>query len=70
MTDRDRAQGQTGEGQPVDSEIGLRGILISTAGLVGITVSAALLMWGFMASIFDSLADQDPPPVLTIPVGR
>jgi hypothetical protein len=62
MTDRDREQRQTRQGQPVDSEIGLRGILISTAGLVGITVSAVLLMWGFMASIFDSLADQDPPP--------
>ncbi len=62
MTKQGRRSDHTGAGQPVDSEIGLRGILISTAGLVAITVAAGVLMWGFMAYILDNLAGQDPPP--------
>ena len=61
MTERQPLDGSSGN-LPLDSELNMRGIVLSTAGLVGITLAAVLLMWGFMTTILDNLAAEDPPP--------
>jgi len=61
MTERHVVDGSNAKPQ-LDSELNMRGILLSTAGVVGITLAAVLLMWGFMAMILNNLAAEDPPP--------
>ncbi|MEJ2084683.1 MAG: hypothetical protein P8Y44_03270 [Acidobacteriota bacterium] len=61
MTERHPVDGQSAK-LPLDGELNMKGILLSTVGLVAITVVAALLMWGFMAMILNNLAGEDPPP--------
>jgi hypothetical protein len=60
MSKQRRSADQTQE-QPLDRELNIRGILISTVALVTTIVVAALLMWVFISYLLDSFAAQDPP---------
>ena len=61
MTERDSVEHRSTT-PPLDSELDMKGILLSTVGVVVITVVAAASMWGFMVFFLDSFAAQDPPP--------
>ena len=61
MSESEQTRGSAQQGQ-VDSELDMRGIVWSTIGVLGVTLAAAVLMWGFMAVILDALAAGDPPP--------
>lgn len=61
MSESEQTPGGSQQGR-LDSELNLRGIVWSTIAVLGVTLAAAVLMWGFMAVILDALAGGDPPP--------
>jgi len=61
MTDHDQTARPSSQ-PALDSELNMRGIFASTAGLVIIVVLAIILMWGFVSFLFGQLQAEDPPP--------
>jgi hypothetical protein len=62
MAERQASPAPESGGEPVDSELDFRGILVFVGGLVAVTLVVMGLMWGIAVLFKGSLARKDPAP--------
>jgi hypothetical protein len=62
MTEEPNQTSSPQSSPPLDSEIGFRGIIVFTVGLLAVVVLAAVGMWILATALRDLQVAQEPPP--------